>query len=393
MLNFDFIKSIKRFALIFALLAICYPSNIQAKDGIKSYVDFLQAQRTSAKDYVFKLFEKYDVVILCERDHRDITQYDLLLDIFKDKRFTKDIRNAYFEIGNSAYNDTLNRFLHSSNLTPAQVDEAVMSFQRNCHGAGMWEKANYSYNLKGVYDINKNLPNNEKISVRGLDIGVDWATATVEDLRERDALQAVRDSVMGVHFISYFSRQNTKKALVVLNFRHAFLQDMFGEIVNAGRFIAEKYKGRVANVYINSFAFTENPEFPDNVALIHGGKWDAAFAKVEKNNVGFDFANTPFGRDSLDMFPLPNSFKYGDIFTGYIYYQYFFDIKVVSGLKNFIDDKFAPELMRRYRLEQMLHNHEMPYIEKLKKYYNTVTEKTYRQAYPHLQKYVSKWLE
>jgi len=376
---------------IIVLIAWTLSSSAQNVSEIKIYTDFLSEQDTSAKDYIFKLFDEYDIVILCERDHRDITQYNLLLDIFRDKRFM-NIQNAYFEIGNSVYNDTINRFLQNPYLTPEQVDESVLFFHRNSYGATLWEKTNYSYYFKGVYYINKNLSADDKIRVRGLDIGVDWSKATIEDLKERDSLQFVRDSIIGTRFISYFDKQRTQKALVVLNFRHAFLQDMFGR-VNAGRFISDRYKDRVANVFLNSFILTRNPEFPDNVALIHNGKWDAAFEKIEKNDLGFNFADSPFGCDSLDMIPFPNDFKYKDIFTGFIYYQYFPDIKSVSGVKNFIDDKFAPELIRRYKLEQEIYNNELPDINKLKEVYNTVTEETYRQSFPYLRKYIDKWLE
>lgn len=380
-------------SILIPLLLICFTLNCGAQNEseIKRYTDFLSEQQLSAKDYVLNLFDTFDIVILCERDHRDITQYDLFLDILRDRRFA-DIRNVYFEIGNNVYNDTLNRFLHHPHLTPEQVNESVLSFHRNSYGAALWEKANYSYYLKGIYDINKSAPEDNKISVYGLDIGVNWSTATIEDLMERDRLQAVRDSVMGTRFICYFDHQNTQKALVVLNFRHAFLLDAFGK-VNAGRFIADRYKNRVANVFLNSFVYTQNPEFPENIALIHGGKWDAAFKKVGKNNVGFDFAGTPFGCDSLDMMPFPNEFKYRDIFTGFIYYQYFPDIKPVSGVNNFIDDAFAPELIRRYQLEQKLYNNALPDINKLKEEYNTVTEEMYEQEFPYLLKYIDRWLK
>ncbi len=373
------------------LISCALSSNSQQSPEIKIYTDYLSTQNTSAKDYIFKLFDEYDIVVLCERDHRDITQYDLLLDVFNDKRFV-NIRNAYFEIGNSVYNDAIHSFLHNPDLTPGEVDESVLFFHRNSYGAALWEKANYSYYLKGVYNINRHLAENEKISVRGLDIGVDWSKATIEDLKKRDSLQAVRDSIMGTRFIRYFDKQDTNKALVVLNFRHAFLQDMFGR-VNAGRFISERYKGRVTNVFLNSFVFTRNPEFPDNIGLIHSGKWDAAFIKSGKNDLGFDFADSPFGGDSLDMIPFPNNFKYRDIFTGFIYYQYFPDIKTVSGMKNFIDDTFAPELMKRYKLEQQIYNNELPDINKLKEEYNTVTEQTYGQSFPYLKKYIDQWME
>lgn len=52
-------------------LALAYDS------ALDPYVDFLKEQTTSAKDYILGLFDDYDIVILCERNHRDMTQYDL----------------------------------------------------------------------------------------------------------------------------------------------------------------------------------------------------------------------------------------------------------------------------------------------------------------------------
>ncbi|MEA5063805.1 MAG: hypothetical protein VB054_10790, partial [Petrimonas sp.] len=46
--------------------------------------------------------------------------------------------------------------------------------------------------------------------------------------RQKEANIGDRDSVMAVKFIQCYKQSKTKKALLVLNFRHAFLQDMFG---------------------------------------------------------------------------------------------------------------------------------------------------------------------
>ncbi|MDR2563407.1 MAG: hypothetical protein LBC98_05625, partial [Prevotellaceae bacterium] len=64
------------------IIIVCMTSgfvvaNAQNKE-IVSYIDFLQNQKTHPVDYVFELFEKYDIVILGERDHRDISQYELI---------------------------------------------------------------------------------------------------------------------------------------------------------------------------------------------------------------------------------------------------------------------------------------------------------------------------
>lgn len=323
----------------------------QTDKNLKVYTDFLEKQNTSAKDYVLNLFDSYDIVILCERDHREITQYDLILEILKDKRFTRNIQNAYFEVGNSKYNDELNNFLHNSSLTDNEVAKTALQMQRNMFP--LWEKANYAYYLKNVHKINSKLADNNKVNIYNLDLGIRWEDSEKEKNHQKELNGADRDSTMAVNFIEYHKQSKTKKALVVLNFRHAFLQDMLGR-KNAGRFIADEFKGKVANVYINSIIFksskvTDRDVSQTAIGTQQNGKWEAAFIKSGKKDVAFNLVGTPFGNDPFDMLPFPNEMKYSDVFTGFIHYNYFPDFCVVSGIENFIDDKYYEELIKRYQ--------------------------------------------
>lgn len=361
----------------------------QTNSAIKPYVDFLETQHVSSKDYIFNLFENYDIVILCERDHREITQYDLILDILKDKRF-QNIQNTYFEIGNSKYNDKLNDFLHDSSLTDEEVTKTALQMQRNMFP--LWEKANYTYYLKGVHKINSKLTDNKKVNVFNLDFGILWEESDEEKNRQKEANIGDRDSVMAVKFIQCYKQSKTKKALLVLNFRHAFLQDMFGR-KNTGRFIADEFEGKVANVYINSFVLKKSnvtdQDIPKTVVgTPQDGKWEAAFMKSDKRDVAFNFTGTPFGNDAFDMLPFPNEMKYSDVFTGFIHYNYLPDFRTVSGIENFIDDEFYKELVNRYQF----YNEEIPSENELKMDFNTVTEETYREEFPDTVEEIEKFL-
>ena len=81
--------------LLFALVA-CNAYTQNSNLHIEAYTTFLQGEHPSAKDYILGLFARYDIVILCERDHREMTQYELILDILADKRFIKEVGVAYF---------------------------------------------------------------------------------------------------------------------------------------------------------------------------------------------------------------------------------------------------------------------------------------------------------
>jgi hypothetical protein len=199
---------------VIMLLLLCSAGKAQ-DTALDPYVNFLGTQQTSAKDYILNLFRNYDIVILCERDHREITQYDLYLDIIGDKWFTDNVQQVYFEIGNALYNDTLNRFLHNPTLGCQEISAATLYLQRNlwAAGAGLWNKGNYSYYLKHVHQINTALSDDKKVNVFGLDLGVDWETATENDIRQIKTMYDPdrRDSMMAVHFFRYYEQSKTKK--------------------------------------------------------------------------------------------------------------------------------------------------------------------------------------
>ena len=190
--------------LIFALVAYnAYTQNSNLH--IEAYTTYLQEKHSSAKDYILGLFSQYDIVILCERDHREMTQYELILDILADKRFIDEVGVAYFEIGNTEYNDSINAFLHNATLTPDEVTQNVLHFHRNIYGAGLWEKSNYSLLLRGVHDINSRLAEEDMIEIYGLEKGVNWDNATEHDIIRRnictDAIH--RDAILAENFCNY----------------------------------------------------------------------------------------------------------------------------------------------------------------------------------------------
>ena len=103
--------------ILFTILLSLSVMIADAQESQGEYEDFLADQHLSAKEYILSLFEKYDIVILCERDHREITQYDLILDVISDKRFRSEVGNIYTEIGNFQRNDILNEFLCNDALS------------------------------------------------------------------------------------------------------------------------------------------------------------------------------------------------------------------------------------------------------------------------------------
>ena len=352
--------------LLCGLLIAALPTDTLAQDpSLDAYIGFLQDQPASARDYVLGLFQDHDIVMLCERDHRDITQYDLFLSIIGDERFIRDVGNVFTEIGASTLNPALNEFLHADNLPADSVDHGVLNFHRNLNWTPLWEKQNYSFFLHGVYEINRGLPAASKISVYPSDMPFDWSQIDSAGLAAYLSTLGNRDSVMAAQIIDQLEqiRQSSsarKKALVIMNYRHGFnrhFESPSGGIRdNVGGYLAARYGNRLANVYVNFERVTVDSagEFAGMLA-VDDGRWDAAFEIMGLEDAGFDFAGSPFGATRFDVWPFFNhSLTFQDVFTGLAYYRSPDEWKAVIGVSGIVDSAFLPELLRRERLTAMV---------------------------------------
>jgi hypothetical protein len=66
---------------------------------IENYVQFLKQQKQTPVDYIRSLFQTYDLVVLCERSHPEVTQYDMIYELAADKRFQQQAGHIFMENG------------------------------------------------------------------------------------------------------------------------------------------------------------------------------------------------------------------------------------------------------------------------------------------------------
>jgi hypothetical protein len=83
------------FVLNILLFADLYSQQNQA---LSDYVSFLKNVQQSPKEYILKLFENSDIVILCERSHPEFTQYEMIIDLINDNRFIQKIGHVFTEV-------------------------------------------------------------------------------------------------------------------------------------------------------------------------------------------------------------------------------------------------------------------------------------------------------
>ena len=337
--------------------------NYNAK--ITSYVEFIENNNKSAKEYILDLFDKNDIVILCERYHSENTQYELIMDIVSDSRFIKNVGNIFFETAMRSINPELKDLVRSENLSENTLQEKLLAIHRNSDYYPLWEPYNLYYQNKQIYNINQSLSEEDKINIYATDITIKQDSVTIDQLRDfwnGDADN--RDKLMAEFIIDKFEQikkadVKRKKALVIMNYRHAYnknFQESNGNMIyNVGAFLFEKYPNTTANILINSIIMQGDKW------LMQDGKWDAAFEVAKEDNMGFDFENSPFGKEHFDMWSFTeHDNKYQDIFTGFAYYKSPKEFKLIDGVDGLIDSIFIKTYKNRVKKWQELGDDSYP---------------------------------
>lgn len=319
------------------LIQICFSQNYNPE--ISKYVKFIETQNVSAKDYILNLFKKYDIVVLCERHHGETTQYDLIFDIVNSKYFQKNVGNIFTEIGSIDNRENTQKFIHQKFKTEEEKTAQQLNVYREMGYYGIWEMTNF-YNFIGkLNSLNSKLNKSKKINLFVSDIRHPNTeeTSSTENIKSFfKKVVSKRDSIMAVNVINTFDSikkdSKRKKTLIIMNYRHAFSKSLSSDgTINVGDYLNRKYSNKFANVLINGPSLLpevdksslNKPTIYQDMSetLTQDGKWDAAFNAAKKENLGFDFKDTPFGEDYFDKWPFTkHDFTYQDIFTGFVFY-------------------------------------------------------------------------
>lgn len=326
-------------------------ADAQVNENIKPYVDFLQKEkRPTAKEYIISQFEDNDIVILCERDHRDITQYDLIMDVISDPYFVENVGVVFTEVGAQQLDQELNALLQNGSLSREMTERRILNLQRDAMFP-LWEKTSFSRMLRDIHDLNRKLPAGKKIIMHPTDVFFIEGEPTLEKLNDMILKMSVRDSLMACRIITSFDEARKEnpcsKALVIMNYRHAYNQPVYADnniIHNTGEFLFRQYPDRVANIFINSYANSKT------FSAIHDGKWDASFAYAKMEDTGFNFKNSPFGKDALDHWGYPSDLIYQQIFTGMVYYLPIAKFDMAKGVPHLMENGFYDEYVVRNRI-------------------------------------------
>jgi hypothetical protein len=321
-----------------------------------SLADFLERQNTSAKEYILSQFQEHDLVIICERDHKEFTQYELLRDVVSDPRFIEDVGVVFTEVGAVNMGERINEFLYSAQTDSIALRHAVTEIFREIHDTPYWHCYNFPWFLSEIQKINRELGNEEKIELWPSMWAFSWETIrSADDYRLYSERTGPQDSAMAAHIIDRFENikraGGKRKALVIMNYKHAFLKDHYDTVSgdvsnNTGAYLARRYGDAVASVYLMGLGIPRQGEY----TVIKDGYWDYLFETSNKTDVGFDLVGTPFGDAEFDVIPrdpIRQHPRFEEMFTGLVFFKPVGEHRLITGWRGFTSPDFAEELRRR----------------------------------------------
>lgn len=354
-------------SLIFALLIIT-TSTLFGQSQVSDYVNFLKEQK-SPKEYIFRLWEKADIIVLGERDHRDTTQYNLILDILSDRRFIDNVGNLYLEVGVVNATEKANRLIKNDKSKDDFDREFVELQMVEVWSSSYWDKYNRYQLLYGLFKINKDLPEENRINIGLLDMEFSWDNdITPEKYREFNRVEMnkeynTRERIMADNFLALYSKQqprnNHKKALIITSREYAgkfHVQCRGNDVKRQAGFIKDIYGDKVKTVALNWYKWMplnwQRQILPNKTnGLSADGKFDAAFELTNCNPVGFDLEESPFGEDEYD-YTFDNSLKWKDVFDGFIFYEPYYHFIGKAGFPTKLKNRQAKEFIRRMIIDK-----------------------------------------
>lgn len=337
--------------------------------ALKAQPPSIEALRTCAaekgmspKEYIFKLFEKSDIVVLGERDHRDTIQYDLIHDILADPRFAEQVGHVYTEVGSYNMTDDVNRLLQGVYPTEAVFMDSLYAYYRKSETFyPIWEKSNRVKFLKGIYEVNRTSPKKIKLGLTDCEFSWD-EIRTVEDYKKFWKSPGLndRDNVMAAHISEMYARQTPlngkRKALVITNQPHAINYSMTLKKTNTvygaqGWWMKKNFgEEKVKIVVLNWFDYNlfDGSNFP----MTGDGHWDAAFELLQCRPFAIDLKNTPYGKTAYNGLAGGTTSHvkekcWQDVADGLIYYAPLYDHVAAWGIEGIITKEFEPEIKRR----------------------------------------------
>lgn len=314
---------------------------------ITPFSTYLKNNNQTPADFILSALKKYRLVINGEF-HRRKASWDVLTQLIRHPQFPATTGTIFMELPSHRQAD-MDLFMKSDTLNV----EILLDIFRDEQPNGWWDKGEFDF-LCTLWEINKNLSSDRKISVRLADFQLPYSSIRTKE--ELDSLPEINRNTHMTNIIIYYinSSSDIRSSLFLVGCGHVAKSKVAGmysggDDFTAGHQLTEKLGEN------NVFTIFQHNLTGDNIGRykqpIRAGIFDKAFAENNNIPVGFSLKNSPFGVEPFDGIYeykfTPEAGTFSDNFDGYIFFGNLSEEPKNDILEDIFSQKFIDEMKRR----------------------------------------------
>jgi hypothetical protein len=351
-------------------LNIAIPVSIPEK---AYYVKNIKQYKQEPINYVMQLFDKYDIVVLCERMHPEYTQWEFFSKIVLNDTFATKVKNVFTETGDAHNQELLDSYMQTHFSTLEDLQRVTAQIVRENGVWPVWNNANIYDFILNLHQFNESKDKINQINLFFTDKTINWDSIKNSVEYNNVLFHTNRDSIMAYNILNQYETSHLNKSLVIVNTRHAWNYGHEEKETNEVTYIFDKFPDKTAVVLINGTTQIMLP--------MMNGTLDEAAIEIPDSIWAVDFEKCSLGNTPFDLTPIKrNKCTYKDLFVGMVYYKHPSDWKMVYNYPFILND-YKDTLLKRSTL--VGENYRKRMNEAIEKdYFNTIHKE--ETPYPKL---------
>lgn len=284
------------------------------------YINDIKKYKQEPFEYLMRLFENKDIIVLCERAHPEYTQWKFFSQMILNDTFASKVGNIATEFGRINEQARLDSLLgHSFDSEEDRRKTFAALIRENGGMWPLWSNTNIYDFAINLSRFNEKLEENQEINWFFCDVAGDWGE--INDWQEwanNNFENYDRDSIMAANIINIFDNLDNAKLLVIENTRHAYKTNRENGMTTAD-YLYRQYGEKAAFVWINNISCQSPIEVLKNPYQM--GLLDAAAAHIKDSIWALSFSHSILGEDRFELLPFGDKWhlKMKELFDGMIY--------------------------------------------------------------------------
>jgi hypothetical protein len=315
-----------------------------------AFVSYLEHYGKAPKQFILDALADYKIVIYGEI-HRRRVSWQLMKELINDPSFYKIAGTVFMELS-SDKQEALNQFFSNKELDTEIIFHIFREFQWD----GWYDKGSYEF-LVSLWELNKSLPEKDKIKVIACDIPMPLSSLKTSDdyqnftRHNQDRNEQMADIIEQVIKTSPDKRHH----LFIVGQAHVYKSPAIateGEAASPNPALIRKHSAgyQLVDRFSDNDVFCMMSHSSGVNGKIRGGMFDYAFSCTGNKPVAFNLHDNPFGKEVFDAMPFAFKEETGSFennYDGYIFLCPLEEEEEEYILYEVITDDFIKELKRR----------------------------------------------